>query len=349
MPHQFRFDSEPFDRLQVQVAQAGSIDALRTAALQMDGLIAAQYSGGARIEVISGLVSELNSQIFARLWSLVAPADLVANSCLIVMGSEGRGEQLLKTDQDNALLLRDGYACAQLQEITDRFTHSLLEFGYPPCPGNIMVSNPLWRQTLSDFKDTLRQWLYGDAPDASMQLAIFMDARAVAGDADLLLQVRTYMLAIASGGDASLARFVSAIDQFPEAGGWWARLTALRERDGPAFDLKKLGTFPIVHGVRALALEHRLGELSTTGRIRILVNQQNLPADLARDLVDALHFLMGLKLKHNLRQRQLQQPVDNLVHLSEFGTLEQDLLKDALAIIKRFKQHLRQHFKLDAL
>ena len=131
--------------------------------------------------------------------------------------------------------------------------------------------------------------------------------------------------------------------------GWWARLTGVRERDAQVFDLKKLGTFPIVHGVRALALEHRLGELSTTGRIRILVNQQSLPADLARDLVDALHFLMGQKLKHNLQQRQLQLPVDNLVRLSDFGTLERDLWKDSLAIIQRFKQHLRQHFKLDAL
>ena len=55
---------------------------------------------------------ELNAQVFARLWCFVAPAELVANSCLLVMGSEGRGEQILKTDQDNALLLRDGFECA---------------------------------------------------------------------------------------------------------------------------------------------------------------------------------------------------------------------------------------------
>ncbi len=78
-------------------------------------------------------------------------------------------------------------------------------------------------------------------------------------------------------------------------------------------------------------------------------DQNHLAPDLARDLVDALHFLMGLKLRHNLRQRQLRQPIDNLVRLSAFGTLERDLLKDSLAIIKRFKQFLRQHFKLEAL
>ena len=333
----------------LQVAQAGSVGELRTAALQMDDLIAVLHSGGVKIEVIASLVSELNSQIFARLWSLLAPPELVSNSCLMVMGSEGRGEQILKTDQDNALLLRDGYDCAQLDQITGHFRRALLEFGYPSCPGDIMVTNPLWRQPLAAFKSTLQQWLYGDAPEASLQLAIFMDAKAVAGDADLLRQARAHMHAIATASDASLARFVAAIEQFNEPGGWWSRLTGQRGRDEPVFDLKKLGTFPIVHGVRALALEYRLAEVSTTERIRILVNLNHLAADLARDLVDALHFLMGLKLRHNLRQRQLRQPIDNLVRLSEFGTLERDLLKDSLAIIKRFKQFLRQHFKLDAL
>ena len=95
---------------------------------------------------------ELNRQLLARLWSLLAPAELVANSCLIVMGSEGRGEQILKTDQDNGLLLRDGFATAGLEQVTERFTAALIEFGYPPCPGNIMVSNPLWRQPLAGFK-----------------------------------------------------------------------------------------------------------------------------------------------------------------------------------------------------
>ena len=333
----------------LQVQQAGSVEELRAAALQMDALIAALHGGGMKIEVIASLVSELNSQIFARLWALLASPDLMGNSCLIVMGSEGRGEQVLKTDQDNALLLRDGYHCADLEAVCLRFSQALAEFAYPPCPGNIMLSNPAWRQPLADFKETLRQWLYGDAPEAAMHLAIFMDARAVAGDAALLQQARTHMQLIASGSDASLTRFAAAIDQFSAPDGWWNRLAAWRERDEPAFDLKKLGTFPIVHGVRALALEQGLDDTSTTERIRLLVNRQRLEPSLARDLVDALRFLMGLKLKHNLRQRQLGQPIDHMVRLSEFGTLERDQLKDSLAIIKRFKQHLHHHFRLDTL
>lgn len=332
----------------LQVEQACSIDELQRAALQMDSLIALLHSGGARVELIASLVSELNQQIFARLWSFVAPAELVANSCLIVMGSEGRGEQILKTDQDNALLLRDGYACAELGQSVQQFNQALISFGYPPCPGNIMVTHPLWCQPLAGFKDSLRQWLYGADPDGPMNLAIFMDARAVAGDASLLRQARDYAHSSMAGSDAFFARFAAAVDQFSEPGGWWARLVSLHAGDDQVLDLKKLGTFPIVHGVRALALEHRLDEVSTTARLRTLARRQHIAQDLARDLTEALHFVMGLKLKNNLHQKQLGQTLDNLSQLSSLGTLDRDLLKDSLAIIKRFRLFLRLHYKLDA-
>ena len=332
----------------LQVEQARSVDELRLAALQMDGLIALLHSGGARVELISSLVSELNSQIFARLWSFVAPRELVENSCLIVMGSEGRGEQILKTDQDNALLLRDGFVCAELAQSVQRFSQALSAFGYPPCPGHIMVTHPLWCQPLAGFQDSILQWLYGADADGPMNLAIFMDARAVAGDASLLGQARDYAHRSMAGSDAFFARFAAAIDQFSEPGGWWARLATLRGREEQVFDLKKLGTFPIVHGVRALALAHQLEDVSTAGRLRVLASRGHLAPDLARDLLDALHFLMGVKLKNNLRQQQLAQTLDNLAHLSTFGTLERDLLKDSLAIIKRFRQHLRLHYRMEA-
>ena len=182
-----------------------------------------------------------------------------------------------------------------------------------------------------------------------MNFAIFMDARAVAGDAALLREARDYASRILTGSDAFFSRFASAVDQFSgTSGGWWSRLTSLRGRDEPVFDLKKLGTFPIVHGVRALALEHRLEELGTIERLQKLAGRQAVSPELVRDLVEALHFLMTLKLRNNLRQLQLGQPVDNLVALSSLGSLDRDRLKDSLAIIKRFRQHLGLHFKLEA-
>ncbi|WP_296491716.1 putative nucleotidyltransferase substrate binding domain-containing protein [Rhodoferax sp.] len=332
----------------LQVEQAHSAAELQVAALKVDDTIKLLQRGGMRIEIISRLVSELNGQIFARLWALLAPPDLVQNSCLLVMGSEGRSEQILKTDQDNALLLRDGYHCEGLAAITQQFSAALLTFGYPPCPGNIMVTNPLWCQSLGDFRQTIGQWLFGPDAEGKMNLAIFMDARAVAGDATLLASAREQALTLAVGSDTFIGRMASAIDQFAEpASGWWQRLPLMHSREPETFDLKKIGTFPIVHGARALALEFRLEALGTVERLQALANQQILPAPLVRDLSETLHMLMTLKLRNNLRQLSLGQPISNLVALSSLGRLDRDQLTDALAIIRQFKQLLRLRYRLE--
>jgi len=331
------------------VDQAQSAEELRVAARQVDETIALLVRGGVRIDIVSRLVSGLNAKIFARLWSLVAPAELMHNSCLLVMGSEGRGEQILKTDQDNALLLRDGYQCPDLSGIVARFSTELLGFGYPPCPGNIMVTNPLWCQPVAGFKETIGHWLFDADPDGTMNLAIFIDAHPVSGDATLLHAARTHALNLLAGNDIFIARLADAVNQFKEPGtGWWSRLTRLRKGAEHSFDLKKLGTFPIVHGARALALEHRLDALSTVERLDALARQQFLSAELARDLTETLHFMMTLKLRNNLRQIALGQSVSNLVKLADLSTLDRDLLRDSLAVVRQFRLHLQLHFHLSA-
>jgi CBS domain-containing protein len=334
----------------LQIEQAECVADLKAAALQMDGLVSLLHGGGVKVEVISSMVRVLNAQVFARLWSFVAPAELAANSCLLVMGSEGRGEQILKTDQDNALLLRDGFDCAELPQVAAAFNQALIEFGWPPCPGHIMLTNPLWCAPLARFREQIRGWIYGGDAEGPMQLAIFIDAAAVAGDATLLQRAKQFVHDILPDNQAFLARFAGAIEQFQEpAAGWWARLTGQRSRDDAPFDLKKLGIFPIVHGVRSLALQTHSTALGTGERLRALVDAQQLDAALARDLLEALHFLMGLRLKNHLAQRQLARPTDNVVRLSDLSTLERDRLEDTLGIVRRFRQHLQQHFKLGAL
>jgi CBS domain-containing protein len=218
-----------------------------------------------------------------------------------------------------------------------------------------MLTNPLWRQPLAAFKETVRDWIYSSpqaTPTASqndgpMHLAIFFDAACVAGDASLLQEARSYLDRILSGQDQYLARFAAAADQFQEPGNWFKRLTT--KRDEQPLDLKKLGTFPIVHGVRALALQYGVREQGTAARVAKLVALQRLEADLARDLVDALHLLMGIRLTHQLRQRAKGLAASNEVRPSALSTLEREPLHDALAIVKRFRSFLRQHFKFDAL
>ena len=343
----FSFLSNHSLLITMQINGAAHIDELEKAAGQITGMIARQYRSGTRVPLIAQLVRDLNARLFDRAWHLIAPEELVANSCLFVMGSEGRGEQLLKTDQDNGLILRDGYVPPDdLADICQRFSDALARFGYPECPGRIMLSNPAWRKTVTEFSQTARQWLVQPDGDSLMNLAIFMDAHAVSGDARLLDDVRASLTELATDNDGMLARFAAAIDAFGNTTGWWNRL--LGDADN-RMNLKKEGIFPLVHGVRSLALAHRLPNTGTAERIAALVSERALSPEMGKELTDALHFFMGLKLKAALSEMDKGQPVSGAVDVPQLSSLDRDLLKDALGVVKRFKVQLRHRFKLGNL
>jgi CBS domain-containing protein len=336
----------------VQIVQAKDVAALARAAEQITRLVALLWRGGSKVAAIARLVNELNAKLFERAWQLVAPTDLVANSCLFVMGSEGRSEQILKTDQDNGLVLRDGYECPHdLAAICQRFSDALAAFGYPECPGRIMVVNPQWRQPAHEFGQTVRRWLLMPDAESLMALAIFIDARAVCGDPALLAQVRAQVDRLLGDSDALLARFAAAIDAFEQESGWWIRLFSLGEGDKASLDLKKAGIFPLVHGVRSLAFEARLTCTNTVERIEALRALGRLPPEVSADLVDSLHFLMGLKLQAGLAALDSGAGHGNgrLIELESLTSLQRDLLKDALAVVKRFKAMLRHRYHLDMM
>lgn len=346
----FSFLANHSHLITVQIEQAADLQALEQAAAQITRLVAALHRGGTRIALMARLVQQLNARLFERAWQMLAPSDLVAHSCLFVMGSEGRGEQLLKTDQDNGLLLRDGYVPPQdLDAICARFSAQLQRFGYPECPGGIMLSNPLWRGTVADFGRRVREWLILPSPQGLMHLAIFLDAHAVAGDAALLAQVRRDLMALALDSDAQVARFASAVDAFAhEQGSWWERLLG-RGDEGAPVHLKKAGIFPIVHGVRSLALAHHIAATGTAERLAALVAEGVLDEVQGRELLEGLHFLMGLRLQAGLAEIDLGRPVTGHVDPARLSSLERDLLKDTLAVVRRFRELLRQRLRLDAV
>jgi CBS domain-containing protein len=211
-----------------------------------------------------------------------------------------------------------------------------------------MVSNPMWRNSADAFGQMTRQWLIQPDGDSLMNLAIFMDAHTVCGDAHLLEDVQTRLMQLATDNDAMLARFAAAIDAFGNSTGWWNRLLGLGDAD-ERLNLKKEGIFPLVHGVRSLALAHHVAQTSTAERIHALVALGKLPADQGADLIDSLHFFMGLKLKSGLLELDTHQAVTGAIDVQRLSSLDRDLLKDTLGVVKRFKALLRQRFHLDSV
>jgi CBS domain-containing protein len=329
-----------------RIERAASLDELEAASDSIAGLLAALDGSGVKIRAVAEMVTELNRRTFARLFEFLAPPELRDNGCLLIMGSEGRGEQLARTDQDNALILRDGAAIdpAVVEGFGARFAAAMVALGYPPCPGKMMVSEPLWRQDEAGFRDAVAGWI--DRPEglSFVHLAALMDAECVAGDPALLAGLKRFLFARVADTAGFLSRFALAVTQFETPIGFFHQI--LLGAGGRALDVKKGGIFPVVHGARALALERHIEATNTFDRIKAIAETGFFDVRFAADLAEAFDCLLGLRLHARLARGS--KPDGDLLRAADLTRLQRDALRDSLLIVKQFKELVAHHFRLGA-
>lgn len=327
----------------MQVRRAKSIEELKRASQDFVNIIKKLHAKGTRVEYISQLISELNEQIYRKLYSMIVPEKLQQKACLVVMGSEGRKEQMLKTDQDNALIIQDGVDEALFEPLMQKYTKTLIEFGYPRCDGNIMVSNPYWRKSLKAYKEELFRYLESPRKDDYMHLAIFYDSTCVAGDCAMLQVLKEYIYERMDGRDIFMANFAKAALLFETPISFFSNLKA----EGNLLDVKKGGIFPIIQGVRSLALEYKIDETETIKRIHALKEKSIFENGFAQALIEAFDTLLNLRLKEQLRSIDRGKKQTNYIRTDKLNQLEMELLKDSLKIVDKFKRFLVHHFKIN--
>lgn len=337
------FLSNHSNLIAARIELANNFDELSMAVQMIGKFIRTQHLNGSKTYVISRMVQHLNLQVFAKLWSMLVPDEVFENTCVIVMGSEGRGEQIMRTDQDNALIIRDGFQHPQLAEYAEQFNQILNEFGYPLCSGGIMMNNPRWRLSLSDFKKQIAHWfVQADGMDM-MWLAVFMDAEPVCGDTSLYEELKDYFYDRYQHNSASnfINRFAKPMLQFGDGHTFWQKFTGSADID---IDLKKAGIFPIVHGTRTLALDHHVTDNSTKARLYALANKGVIEHNVAQNVIEALEFFLSKRLAVSLvtADRSARR-----VNPHTLSALEKDLLKHSLSIVKSFKQSLTHRYRLD--
>jgi len=331
-----------------RIERARSIDDLAAAARDIEAQVERLHRQGVKVDVIAEMTSDLNRRLFKRVFEITAPPTIYEAGCLLLMGSEGRGEQTVRTDQDNAILLDREVSASDLDRFREAFSGALDGFGFPPCPGNVMVRNPVWSQSLDGFIRQLKAWvLHGDA-EAVMNIAIFLDAEAVAGHTDILARAKEALFHLMRDEAVRLARFASLIETFatPNLGVLTTIMASVGA--GPeAIDIKKAGTFPIVHGVRTLAIDKGIFETSTSDRIEALVKAGSLEAAFGRELVSALHVFMEFRLRSQLRALHAGEfGSEAVLRLDEITTVERDILRDALRVGRHFRDLIRSHYNL---
>jgi CBS domain-containing protein len=327
------------------IDRAVSIDELHNAQRSLTHLVRSLTTKGVRVRYVSKLVSELNAKMYRKVFEMVVPVTLQDKCALIVMGSEGRGEQILRTDQDNALIVQEGEAVERFEPYMMQLNEHLLQLGFPKCTGNVMVSNPYWRNTVLGYQKKIQGWSDSLSEEGLMGLSIFLDAQCVAGDETLLEECKTFLFDHFEGRSDILAHLAKAALAFETPLSLFSGFVLGKAEHESEFDIKKGGIFAMVHGIRILSLEHKITTTNTTERIKELNNLGLFDKRFASELIEAYDTLLSIRLRFILGQKQGSSE-QNYVNPKLLSKAQRDLLKDAFKIVNTFKKFLTYHFHL---
>ena len=323
----------------LRIERASTVEELAAAAKDMDALIRSLHKQGVKVRFLMDLLAALNKRLMAKLFNLLVPEDVIPHVCLVVMGSEGRGEQITKTDQDNGLIMRDNLDWPNGPETMREYARVLQEIGFPPCPGEVMVSNPFWVQPISEWTKRMQDWVNLGDEESILKLSIAVDAAPVAGNAALYKTSRNWFFKEIQQHQRFLTAFAKVATVFDTP---LTLLGSIRNRSN-GIDLKRGGIFPIVHGIRTMALQYQIPENNTFSRITALVDMGVLPRRMGNELQEAFGVFHLLRVKAELGRigtDSSQDSSQNMIDIDDLDRLEKDTLRQAFHVVKEFKQHL---------
>jgi CBS domain-containing protein len=303
-------------------------------------MASALVAGGLDATVIAGFVARLNDALLERIVRM-AEADLGEPPCRwawLALGSEGRMEQTLLTDQDNALVWdADGEeARGWFAAFAERVNADLEAAGFPRCPGGYMARG--WNGSLDEWTARFEEWADAPSPEAVLHGAIFFDFRRVAGTLELAPLERILADAVKK---PVFVRFLAraALEFKPPP------LLLITLRGQATVDLKLHGIAPVVLLARCYGLEQGGAERNTLARLEAAARAGTLPEDVFAAVADAYRFLLGLRLRLQLDRLAEGKAPSGAARLSELDAVERGHVKEALRTVKSFQEAGALHFK----
>jgi CBS domain-containing protein len=307
---------------------------------------------GMDAENLTAIISSLNDRLTERIIALESEADPALAGlrwCWLALGSEGRMEQTLATDQDNALIFAaaDDAECAALLAFALRVNHRLDACGFPLCRGGIMASSPQWCLSAAGWQQQFTQWIDHGSPEALLNSSIFFDFRPLAGDAALALDLRAWLNQAARKNRRFLHQMVgNALRNRPPLG--VVRDFVLSDDDAHphTLDLKLNGATPFVDAARIFALAAGSPQTNTAKRLREAAQALNIPDTELADWNRAFHFLQLLRLRHQHGQQRAGQTPDNHLDPDTLNPLDRRILKEALRQARKVQARLAMDYGL---
>lgn len=304
---------------------------------------------GVQARQLTALISHLNDQLTQGLVAVALQATgLSADAmCWIALGSEGRGEQTLATDQDNALVFASDDPQADRPRwlaFARRVNEALDACGYPLCKGNVMASNPQCCLAADEWFARFAQWVDHGSPTDLLNASIYFDFRAVAGRESLAEPLRERVLA----ATANTPRFMKQMaenalrNRVPLN---WRGAIETRDRDGHRWlDLKLNGTMPFVDAARLYALAHGIDAVGTRARFEAAAAPMKVDAQEARTWAEAFEFLQMLRLRVQIERADGHGGGDadnpNLVDLGQLSDIDRRVLKEVFRVGRTLQQRM---------
>ena len=328
----------------VQIDKAEGVEDLKNLQDDLYNLILTLKAKGVKVRYITKLVSTLNIKIYNKIFRMCVPEELQDKCALIVMGSEGREEQSVKTDQDNALIIKDGVDTDLFTEPMIQLNKYLLEIGFPKCDGNVMVTNEYWRRDISSFKQLIKEWVQSMNETNVQSLSIFLDSKFVAGDETLFDELYAHLFKVFNKRNDVLAHIAKAVLSFETPLSLFSGFVLEKDHNNK-LDLKKGGVFALVHGMRTLSLEHGIMQTNTIERIKELNNIGVIDKNFATELIESFDSLSSIRLQAMLTSKDRSE--SNYINPKNLEKNQRDLLKDSFKIINKFKKFMTYHFHLE--
>ena len=301
---------------------------------------------------IAELMTNYNDRIHKQIVQ-IAEDEMIAegygappvNYCFLVMGSEGRKEQAFSTDQDNGMILADYENSKNKKQIesyfltfAEKINAMLDDCGFPYCKGGIMAKEDKWRQQMTDWHQTIDQWINQMDAEEIRDFTIFMDFRPIFGDYSLAYDLKKYVtkrvqksLNLHQLLMKDTLRFRVPVQPFGRISGVGKKRT---------LNLKKSAIMQIVNAIRIYSMKHGIEEINTVNRLDALAEQERFHPRDVENAKTALHRLMMFRLKENLNQLNENETLSNDLRLGQLKKDERRSLRESLIIAKRLQQVL---------
>jgi len=332
-----------------EINKAENKEALFDKHAQLPAIIQGLITGGAKSENITRLITTISDAILNKLigFALAEMAPPPVNFVFIILGSEGRREQTLKTDQDNAIIFED--VSAAEQDDVQRYFLTLGEkvctwldrAGYAFCEGGIMAQNPKWCQPLSVWKNYFHSWIRTAEPQDLLQSSIFFDFRGAHGDMTLVDRLQEHLSSSLKGWSGFFRHLTENALYFkPPIGFFRNFVVESKGKHRNAFDIKS-AMLPIVDLARIYALNNGVKETNTRERIHSLYLKNVFSWQEYNEIDKAYSFLMQLRFVRQINAviEENAKP-DNYINPKKLSRIEQKMLKEIFTRIEKFQERL---------